>query len=107
MVDDKVATYLKANARQRANDLQSTEAFDICTKEQAQQIDELEAMASEPRRPAEKARAASARDATPRADKQSTKRSKKLSEKMSTPEPLAWKASKPETDAPKVEKESK
>ena len=56
VVPDDVAEYLRENARQRAGDPMSSPAFDICTKEEAEKIDERENLQTEVRRPAQKAR---------------------------------------------------
>lgn len=56
VVPDDVAEYLEENARQRAGDPMSIPAFDICTKEEAEEIDERENLQTEVRRPAQKAR---------------------------------------------------
>ena len=56
VVPDDVAEYLEENARQRAGDSMSIPAFDICTKEEAEKIDERENLQTEVRRPAQKAR---------------------------------------------------
>ncbi|MCP4678733.1 MAG: hypothetical protein GY854_25130 [Deltaproteobacteria bacterium] len=77
VVSDDVAAYLKAHARQRAGDPQSPEAFDICTEEEAQEIDEQETLETQPRRPAEKARPASPRGMAPVEGKPKKKRRRK------------------------------
>jgi hypothetical protein len=64
VVDDEVATYLKEHARQKATDPRSLEAFDICTETEARSIDERENTESQPRRPADNARATKARGLT-------------------------------------------
>ncbi len=74
VVSDDVAAYLKAHARQRAGDLQSPEAFDICTEDEAREIDEQETLETEPRRPAEKARPATPRGSEPVETKPKKKR---------------------------------
>lgn len=56
VVPDDVAEYLRENARQSAGDPMSPPAFDICTKEEAEKIDERETLNTEIRRPAQKAR---------------------------------------------------
>ena len=63
VVDDEVADYLE-NARQKATDPQSPEAFDICTEKEARDIDEQENLAAKPRRPADQARDTQARGVT-------------------------------------------
>jgi hypothetical protein len=59
-VSEEVADYLKA-VRQRANDLNSPLAFDICTEKEARAMDKKEAEETEPKRPADNARVAVAR----------------------------------------------
>ncbi len=96
VVDDDVAKYLKENARQRANDPQSSEAFDICTEKEAREIDEKEVMETQPRRPAEKARATAPRGGRPTDVKKIKRRARKLKRQ-------ADKEIKPEDEPPAKE----
>ncbi len=60
-VSEEVADYLK-DVRQRANDPNSPLAFDVCSEKEARGIDKTEAEEAEPKRPADNARVAVARD---------------------------------------------
>jgi len=82
VVSDEVAAYLKAHARQRSGDLQSPEAFDICTEEEAKDVDEQETLDKQPRRPAEKARSATPRGEEPVEEKPKKKRRRKSKPKV-------------------------
>ena len=88
VVSDEVANYLKENTRQRASDPQSSEAFEICTEKEAQEIDDKENLESKPRRPAEKARVTKPRGAAAKEKKtRRPRKSKQKSETVSSPAP--------------------
>jgi len=61
-VSEEVGEYLK-EVRQRAGDMNSPSAFDVCTEKQAREVDKQEAEEDQPKRPADNAREAVARDA--------------------------------------------
>ncbi len=64
LVSAEVGEHLRT-VRQRAHDLHSLPAFDVCTEAEAKTIDEREVEESKPARPADRARHTTAREAPP------------------------------------------
>ncbi len=60
-VSEEVGEYLK-KVHQKAGDANSPGAFDVCTEKQAREVDKKEAREEQPKRPADNAREAVARD---------------------------------------------
>lgn len=60
-VTEQVGEHLKS-VRQRAGDLHSPLAFDVCTPAEAKALDEKEAKEQQPQRPADNARVVETRD---------------------------------------------
>lgn len=76
-VSAEVAEYLKT-VRQKAHDPNSPPAFDVCTETEALAYDSKETEEAQPKRPAEKARPATARGEEPvEAPQTKTKRRRK------------------------------
>jgi hypothetical protein len=63
-VSQEVGEYLR-DTRQRANDLRSPLAFDVCTEVEATELDKQETEANKPARPADKARVTAVREGPP------------------------------------------
>jgi len=60
-VSEEVGDYLR-EVHQKAGDASSPRAFDVCTEKQAREVDKKEAREEQPKRPADNAREAVARD---------------------------------------------
>ncbi len=86
VIGDEVADYLKTHARQRNNDPHSAPAFDICSEEEARELDEQEAIDAEPRRPADNARVvATQEEPSPKATQKRRRKSKAQAEEAMSP----------------------